>query len=113
MHERGEFNEEASNFTRMDMNTKDALATLANLAQVRSAWLLFTSWLVPLVLHITRKPYPVGRRFHPTASVRCNNSSHLWGTIRARTGIVPIEKRSTVRNKSVVLPYTATLNTSC
>lgn len=35
MHERHEFNEEASNFTRMDINSKDALSTLANLAQAR------------------------------------------------------------------------------
>ena len=34
MHEREEFNEEAGNFTRMDMTTKEALSTLANLAQV-------------------------------------------------------------------------------
>ena len=34
MHEREEFIEEAGNFTRMDMTTKEALSTLANLAQV-------------------------------------------------------------------------------
>jgi hypothetical protein len=54
MHERAEFNEEASNFTRMDMNTKDALSTLANLAQVPPH-----AWSPCGNAHITAFKFPI------------------------------------------------------